>query len=270
MVKRTARTILTLALLFATAFVAIPTAQAAVSHRPIVTIGANQSTNWSGYNQGALEKRKLFTSITGDWTVPTATQHTARQAAFSSTWIGIGGGCVETSCTVPDGTLIQEGTEQDVAANGAATYYAWFELIPAPSIKIGGFAVRPGDRIHASIQEVVPYSNVWSMKMTDLTTGKSWSQTLPYTSTHATAEWIEETPLVFGTGGAGISSMPNLSAVNFDLAIVNGKPAGLNPTEEIQLVTSKHAVVATPSPPDSDADGFNVCTYASSCGAPGS
>src|SRR3954468_24762158 len=56
----------------------------------------NQSSNWFGYNQGALEQGgKLFNSITGSWKVPTATQHTAGQDASSSDWIGIGGGCVD-------------------------------------------------------------------------------------------------------------------------------------------------------------------------------
>src|SRR3954447_16902385 len=93
---------------------------------------ANQSTNWYGYNQGTLEQgNKLFNSVSGDWTVPTATQHTAGQAASSSTWIGIGGGCVDANCTVGDNTLIQTGTEQDVDKSGKASYSAWWELIPA-------------------------------------------------------------------------------------------------------------------------------------------
>jgi hypothetical protein len=38
---------------------------------------ANQSSNWFGYGQGTLEQgSKLFNSISGDWTVPAATQHT--------------------------------------------------------------------------------------------------------------------------------------------------------------------------------------------------
>src|SRR6185503_10573345 len=77
-------------------------------NRPIVAVNANQSNNWSGYNQGALEQGgKLFSGITGDWTVPTATQHTAGEDEFSSSWIGIGGGCVDAGCTVTDNTLIQ-------------------------------------------------------------------------------------------------------------------------------------------------------------------
>jgi hypothetical protein len=42
----------------------------------------------------------------------------------------------------------------------------------------------------------------------------------------------------------------------------------LKASEEIQLVDLNHNVIATPSAPDPDADGFNVCTYAASCGVP--
>ena len=88
----------------------------------------------SGYSQGTLEQgSKLFNSISGDWTVPAATQHTSGQAEASSDWIGIGGGCVDAGCTVTDSTLIQTGTEQDVDATGAPSYSAWWELVPAPS-----------------------------------------------------------------------------------------------------------------------------------------
>jgi Peptidase A4 family len=74
----------------------------------------NSSSNWFEYNQGTLEQGgKLFNSITGDWTVPTATQHTAGQAEDSSDWIGIGRGCIDAGYTATDSTLIQTGTEQD-------------------------------------------------------------------------------------------------------------------------------------------------------------
>ena len=54
------------------------------------------SSNWFGYNQGALEQGgTLFNSISGDWTVPTVTQH--GQDENSSDWIGIGGGCVDSA-----------------------------------------------------------------------------------------------------------------------------------------------------------------------------
>ena len=63
-----------------------------ISHRPIVTVGANQSNNWSGYNQGLVEKNGTqFHQVSGDWTVPTATSHKRGEAEYSSTWVGIGG-----------------------------------------------------------------------------------------------------------------------------------------------------------------------------------
>src|SRR5206468_10083954 len=76
-------------------------------HRPIVSVAANQSSNWSGYNQGFIEQGgKSFNSVAGDWIVPTASAHTKGTAAFSSTWTGIGGGCVDASCAATDATLI--------------------------------------------------------------------------------------------------------------------------------------------------------------------
>src|SRR5436190_18701312 len=149
--------------------------------KPGVGIKAAQSNNWFGYNQGTLEQGgKLFNSITGDWTVPTATQHAAGQAESSSDWIGIGGGCIDANCTVGDNTLIQTGTEQDVAANGTASYSAWWELVPVPSIEITNMTIAPGDHMHSSIAELVRGSNLWTIVLQDVTRGETFTQTVPY------------------------------------------------------------------------------------------
>jgi len=228
----------------------------------------NQSNNWFGYNQGSLEQGgKLFNSITGDWTVPTASQHTSGQAEYSSDWIGIGGGCVDSGCTTSDSTLIQTGTEQDVASNGSTSYSAWWEVIPGPSLTISNMNVSPGDHMHAAISEAVADSNVWNITIQDLTKGESYSTTVPYSSTHDTAEWIEETPLLLGTN-AGFAALPNLTSPNFDLATTNGQPANLKSSEQMQLIDSGGNVIGAPSAPDSDLDGFNACTWASTCAAP--
>src|SRR5256885_16724459 len=93
--------------------------------KPRVGLNAWQSQNWYGYNQGALEKGGgLFNSISGDWTVPTASQHTSGQAESSSTWIGIGRGCLDTTCVTRHNTLMQTGTQQDVTSSGKASYSA--------------------------------------------------------------------------------------------------------------------------------------------------
>jgi hypothetical protein len=233
-------------------------------------LNTNQSSNWFGYNQGAVEQGgKLFNSITGYWTVPKATQHTKGQAEASSDWIGIGGGCIDAGCTVTDPTLIQTGTEQDVSASGAGSYYAWYELIPAPSLEITGMKVSPGDRMFASIAALAGYSEVWTITIKDLTKGESYSTTLPYSSSHATAEWIEETPLEIGTN-AGFSDLPNLTNPEFDQGTVNGANPGLKTSEEMQLVNSNGQVIGTPSRPDSDLDGFGDCAWATTCSPPAS
>jgi hypothetical protein len=231
------------------------------------SMNTNTSSNWFGYQQGLLEKKDtLFHSISGYWTVPKATQHKKGEAEYSADWIGIGGGCVNASCSVTDETLIQDGTEQDVASNGKASYSAWWELIPAPSYTIS-MTVKPGDRMYSSIAETVADSDVWKMTLKDLTRKESWSQTVPYSSTHATAEWIEETPLIIGTG-AGLAALPNLTSPKWDKAMVNGASAALKSSERIELVNSNNKVIGAPSLPDPDNDGFNECTWTTHCLAP--
>jgi hypothetical protein len=254
-----------LALVLATS---TPAPRVAFFHRPIVKVGANQSNNWSGYNQGTLEKGGVqFHRVSGTWVVPAATQHVRGEGEFSASWIGIGGGCVDAGCTVTDATLIQAGTSQNVDANGTECYDAWWELIPAPSVTIANFPVSAGNTIHADIAEGLP--GVWTITVQNLSTGRTFTQTLPYTSTYATAEWIEETPVVISDNGAvTVGPMPNLSVVGFSAASVNGAGAASTAAEAIQLVGSNGAVLATPSAPGPSGSGFNVCTYASTCPAP--
>jgi Peptidase A4 family len=234
--------------------------------KPHTSLHAAQSNNWFGYNQGTLEQGgKQFNSITGDWVVPTATQHTAGQAASSSTWIGIGGGCIDANCTVGDNTLIQTGTEQDVDASGKASYSAWYELIPAPGLTISNLAVSPGDHMSATIAEAVAGSNVWKITLKNVTKNQTFTTTVPYSSTHATAEWIQETPIVIGTGGTGLAALPNLTTNSFTGGKTNGAVAGLKSSEQIQLIDSNNRVIGAPSAPNATSDGFSLCSWASSC-----
>lgn len=231
-----------------------------------VRANTNQSSNWFGYNQGSLELGgKQFTAITGDWIVPTATNHTAGQDEYSSDWIGIGGGCVDAQCSIGDNTLIQTGTESDVSASGATSYSAWWELIPGPSIDISAMTVAPGDQMHASIAEIVAGSNLWTITLQNVTRGQTFTQTVPYSSSHLTAEWIEETPLLLDPSSPGLAALPNLTSPAFDNATVNGRPANLEASEAMQLIESNGNVIGTPSAPDAQANGFQACTWATTC-----
>jgi hypothetical protein len=234
------------------------------------TVSTNESDNWSGYNIGADYPGEptgvTFTSVSGQWTVPAATQHTPGQAEDSATWVGIGGGCVTDTCTITDNTLIQAGTEQDVTSSGTASYDAWWEIVPDPETQIS-LPVSPGNQIEVTItQTAIPGD--WSIVISNLTTGQQFSTTTPYPSTMDTAEWIEETPLEIGTSGTGLAAMPNLGTVGFTSATLNGATPGFQAIDEMQLVTSSGTVLATPSAPGTDGGSFNDCVWQTTCTAP--
>lgn len=237
-------------------------------HHPVMAINANQSGNWSGYDVGTLAyNNTLFTSISGQWRVPKVTARRANETEYSSSWIGIGGGCINADCSVSDpGSLIQVGTEQDVA-NGRGLYSAWWEIIPEPSTPIANFHVWPGDLMAASIAQASP--GLWTITLKDLTRRETFSVTTPYTSSELSAEWITETPVVINGAGTGVAALPNLYGNTFDHAAVNGRAIRLSPAYELQL-SANGAILATPSGPDSDRDGFAICSYTTRCAAPAS
>src|SRR5207249_12150861 len=75
MLDRRARLGAVLAACLTLGLAATPANASSPGNGTIVAINANQSSNWGGYNQGAIEKGTLFNSIGAQWTVPTATQH---------------------------------------------------------------------------------------------------------------------------------------------------------------------------------------------------
>jgi hypothetical protein len=247
----------------ATAHVARPGPTAATN-----STATNQSGNWSGYNIGAdypgIPTGTTFTSVSGTWVVPTATQHTKGEAEDSASWVGIGGGCVDDSCTVTDNTLIQAGTEQHVSKSGKAKYVAWWEIIPEPETPIT-LGVAPGNTVRVTLNQTAP--GTWSILIDNLSTGKSFSTTTAYSSSMDTAEWIEETPLEIGTGGSEFAAMPNLGVVHFKGGKLNGANPGYQTVDEMQL-SSNGTILATPSAPNSKGTAFNDCTYAATCAAP--
>lgn len=249
------------------------TAPSAARARPhaVEVFHTQQSNNWSGYDQGVVEKGTVFQSVSGEWVVSTASYRAGGPGTESSaTWAGIGGGCIDAGCLVGDPTsLIQAGTEQDANQDGTTSYSAWWEVVPAPSITVTSVKVHPGDLIRLSIADVVP--GLWTISLHDVTDGQGFTQSVPYPDTMLTAEWILEAPIVVSPGSplsSGEAMLPNLSTTQFDAATVNGHPAGLTSAEQIQMTAQSGGVEATPSAPDATGDGFDDCAWASSCPAP--
>ena len=195
-----------------------------------------RSSNWSGYAVTGASYRQ----VTGSWTVPTVRVTTSN--GYAADWVGIGG----------DGSqdLIQAGTSEE-SVNHHATYYAWTEILPAPEVRISGFAIHPGDAVTVDVSQAGVGS--WRITLTDHTSGQSYSKSLAYASTNRSAEWIHEAPTVGGTQ----ARLAATSNANFDLGSVNGGPAigSAGTRHAIQLIGS---LDSTPSGLDGDADGFAV------------
>jgi hypothetical protein len=88
----------------------------------------------------------------------------------------------------------------------------------------------------------------WSIVIANLTTGRRFATTTPYSSSMDTAEWIEETPLIIGTRGTGLAAIPNLGTVHFTSATLNRANPGFQAVDEMQLVDSNGHVIATRPP----------------------
>jgi peptidase A4-like protein len=229
----------------------------------LLSFGARDSGNWAGYNLGYVsDGRKLFNQISGSWTVPTTSLHAAENE-YSVNWVGIGGGCIDKNCLAVDPTLIQAGTGQYIDSSGARSYFAWWEIIPGPILQIANFPVRAGDTFFVDIRLAVAFSDLWKIKVVNNTTGQTYTVTVPYPSTRLTAEWIEERPSVGGLP----APMPQLTNPRFNNSMVNKAPTNLGAGSAINMVNGSQRL-ATPSNPDPDRNGFNVCTYTTSCAAP--
>jgi hypothetical protein len=214
-----------------------------------------KSSNWSGYAQNNGTKTGPFTGAEATFKVPKVTEpHTGTQ--YSAEWVGVGG--------YNETTLVQDGVEAD-NHSGTPAYQAWTEILPAASVPLT-LTVHAGDKIHATVLETA--LNSWTMTVADLTTGKQASRTVSYHSNGASAEMILERPEV----GGALASLTKTSKEVFDPGGVTISTPGSSPVytpflapitgqtlHEIEMTSNSGTkVIAIPSAPDSDLDGFAV------------
>jgi hypothetical protein len=207
--------------------------------------GGYSSTNWSGY----VSLAGNYTAVSGSWVVPAVTGNGSTETAESS-WIGIGG--------VFSQDLIQTGTMNIVAADGSVDTEAFYELLPDVALIIPSLHVSPGDGMSANIVEVATDS--WTVTITDNATGKSFNTTVSYTSSHSSAEWIEEDPS-YGDG----TQVPyaNFSTVSFSGGTATHAGAAgtiaANNGQAIRMVSSSTGQpIAVPSVLASNGSAFHV------------
>ena len=197
------------------------------------------SSNWAGYTVGGGPYR----SASGQWTVPTVSARGA--AGFSAQWVGIDG--------FSNRSLIQAGTEADFYG-GSAHYSAWWEILPAPAVRIRGLSVRAGDVITTTIARVS--TGRWRITVKDARSG-SFSTIRRYAGPGRSAEWIEEAPVVDGRATA----LAAHRTIVFDNVRVNGGNPDLV-VDDAGAMIRRGVQADTPSAPDSDGNGFALAQQA--------
>ena len=223
------------------------TASQPPAERPAPTVPGipdndNTSHNWSGY--AATGGR--YTAVTGTWTVPEFKPDGA--FGIDAAWVGIGG--------VRSRDLIQAGTEQTVTGSGSTQYEAWVEMLPRASRHVA-LTVHPGDSVTVSISE--QSLNDWLIAFQNNTTGQTYQETVAYTSSHSSAEWVQEAP---SAGRGGVLPLSNFGTVQFSdgSAVKDGQTvtiagAGARP---ITMVSAANQALAVPSALNDDGASFSV------------
>lgn len=203
----------------------------------------NTSHNWSGY----AATGGSYTAVAGTWSVP---QFSASgPAGIDAAWVGIGG--------VRSRDLIQAGTQQTVTGSGSTRYEAWIETLPRASQPVP-LQVHAGDSLTVSIAEQT--TNNWLIQFTNNTTGQTYETTRQYTSTHSSAEWVEEAPS--GGRGGGVLPLDNFGTVEFSggSAVKDGVSLSIAGAgaRAITMIGSNDQALAVPSALGDDGASFSV------------
>jgi hypothetical protein len=235
------------------------------------------STNWSGY--AVTAGKGGVTDVKGTWVVPKVDcsgDSSSTPGAYSSFWVGIDGW--------NSNSVEQIGTDSDCASaidgspTAAGVYYAWFEFYPQASFYIGnpdngfaGYAVQPGDTITAEVKSGSSGGKgpgkKFSVILTDVTKGWTFTTTSSGNAQQSSAEWIAEAPCC----GSGNTVLPlaNFAAVAFSnsTATIGAAAGGIgsfgNAVQEVTMVTENAPAGQIKAQPSAliSGTGFTVTWY---------
>ncbi|HWE82397.1 MAG TPA: G1 family glutamic endopeptidase [Gaiellaceae bacterium] len=220
-------------------------AASVVNGRASLTAQADVSQNWAGYvatgpgsTSTTASPNMNYTDVTGQWVQPKAVC-TPGSPTSVAIWVGLGG-YSETSQE-----LEQTGTSADCNEKGKASYYLWYELVPANSVNIDSLKIRPGDVI-ASVVKVNGTDVL--VQVIDRSRKTRFTRHLTMATPDLTsAEWIVEAPSECRESGfCSQLALTNFGSVNFtrSFAIGNNVPAAISGsgwvTTALQLVPRGH------------------------------
>jgi Peptidase A4 family len=189
--------------------------------RAALAAGEDISSNWSGYvatgpgsTSTTASPSMSFTDVTGQWVQPKASCAGGSPTSVAI-WVGLGG-YSETS-----NELEQTGTSADCAPNGTASYYAWYELVPADSVTVTGLKVFPGDVIASTV--LINGDNVL-VQVIDRTRKMRFTKHLTMaTPDQTSAEWIVEAPTQCGaSANCRQLTLSDFGSLNFTRSFAKG------------------------------------------------
>ena len=202
----------------------------AAIYAPTVVAGV-ASLNWAGY---ALSTAPAYTSVHATWTVPAANCESG-QASMSAFWVGLGG-------FSPTATGVEQiGTASNCDGKGEPSYFAWYELFPAPAQAVP-VDVTPGDTVDASV--TANGDGTYTLTLNSFST----VQTGP-AADNTSAEWIAEAPATCTQKFTHCKPLPLTDFGGVQFGDMNATPFA-GPMFQITMVTKSFAIKAAPTPFD--------------------
>ena len=205
------------------------------------TSTSDTSLNWSGYGISGTG----ITAINASWVLPQIAS--SNTLTSDSTWVGIGG--------IANSDLIQIGTDA-FTSGSQLNYQVFYETLPQPPV-IVPLTVSAGNSVTASIFETS--SNQWNLSIRNNTTGQDFQITIPYTSTHSSAEWIEE---MQSNEGNAFIPLDNFSPIQFSGCSVIQGGVTLNISQSnsqmISMIDGSNQPLTNVSTLTGDGAGFTV------------
>jgi len=202
-----------------------------------------ESLNWAGY--GVSGAGGSFTTVQASFVVPSLASCGPDEDSSSSFWAGIDG--------LASATVEQDGVDAS-CSNGAAQYFAWYEIYPQMPVVFPQVTVASGDSMVASVASL-GNSSYW-LRLVDSTNGTSGAVVVSLPgATNSSAECIAEDP--------GTTPVPytDYGTVSFTSCLVNGTAVGEHSPVAITNVSTSGSSVATPSPLQGDV-AFSVARAA--------
>ena len=138
--------------------------------------------------------------------------------------------------------------------------------LPAPPEGVGAagperllppLRVHAGDSIAVSITE--QSADEWLIEFSNNTTGQTHQQTQQYTSSHSSAEWVEEAP---SAGRGGVLPLSNFGTIQFSggSAVKDGQSLSISGSgaRAITMISDNEQALAVPSQLGEDGASFSV------------